>query len=160
MADIAPGTSIPVEILRQGQRLTLTAVVAKRPSQDDLAKTFAQPEAKGDPFDNASKNGAGPVNDALGLQVLDMSPDIAQQLRVPATTRGAVIAGVDSASDAANNGLQRGDVVVSVNFKPIGDAAAFDAAIRAAKSGGRPSVTLEILRPNQPGTVYVALRLR
>jgi serine protease Do len=158
VADIAPGTAIPIDIVRQGKPVKLTAVVAKRPSQQEMAQSIGPGQPQGDPLQNAK--GQGLAGAALGLQVLDMTPDIAMQLRVPGSTRGAVIADVDSASDAANRGLQRGDIVVSANFAPIGGTAGLDGAISAAKTAGRPSVTLEIQRPGQPGTIYVALRLR
>ena len=158
VSDLAPGTRIPVELLRQGQRQTVTAVVAKRPTPAEMAKAFGTPVTPGNPLDNPG--GEGPAKAALGLNVLGMNPDLAAQLRVPSGTRGVVVASVDSASDAANRGLQRGDIVVSVNFKPIASVADLDAAIKAAKTAGRPSLTLEMLRPNQPGTVYIALRLQ
>lgn len=158
VADIAPGTTIPLEVVRQGKPVTLQVTVARRPNQEEMAQLgTGQPDAA-NPLENA--RGQGLAGAALGLQVLDMTPDIAAQLRVPASTRGAVIADVDSASDATNRGLQRGDIVVSANFSPISGTAGLDSAIKAAKAGGRPSITLEIRRPGQPGTNFVALRLR
>ena len=158
VADIAPGTNIPLEVVRQGQPLTIQVTVARRPSQQEMAQLGAgQPDGTS-PLENA--RGQGLAGAALGLQVLDMTPDIALQLRVPGSTRGAVIADVDSASDAANRGLKRGDIVVSANFSPIVGTAELDNAIKAAKAAGRPSVTLEIRRPGEPGTQFLALRLR
>lgn len=159
VADIAPGTDIPIDLLRQGKPLTVHVVVARRPSQDELARGFgAEQQRPANPLDGSRAQGL--AGDALGLQVLDMNPDIAQQLQLPSTTRGAVIAGVDGASDAANRGLQRGDVIVSANFNPVAGTAGLDTAIKAARAAGRPSVTLEVLRPGEQGTIYVALRLR
>ncbi|MCC6926528.1 Do family serine endopeptidase [Novosphingobium sp.] len=160
VANIAPGTRIPIDLLRQGKPLTVTATVARRPGQDELAKTLAPPEQRESPFNNANGKGEGPTSDTLGLRVLDMDADIAQQLRVPGSTRGAVIARVDSDSDAANQGLQRGDIVVGVNFQPITSVSALDAAIKAAKAAGRPSVTIEVMRPGLQGTIYIGVRLK
>ena len=126
-----------------------------------LPKTVKRADCETEnPFAAPEKQGDGSAGDALGLQVLDMTPALAQRLQVPASTKGVVIASVDSASDAANRGLQQGDIVVSVNFVPLGGVAQFDAAIKAAKAAGRPSLTLEMQRPGQPGTVFIALRLR
>lgn len=158
VADIAPGTQIPLDVVRQGKPTTIQVTVARRPSQQEMAQLGGGQPDGGNPLENA--RGQGLAGAALGLQVLDMTPDIALQLRVPGSTRGAVIADVDSASDAANRGLQRGDIVVAANFAPIAGTAGLDNAIKAAKAAGRPSVTLEIQRPGQPGTNFVALRLR
>jgi serine protease Do len=159
VADLAPGTRIPIDVLRQGKPMTLTATVAKRPSQDEMQKQFGQPQTPANPFANPQKQGDG-SSDSLGLQVLEMTPALAQRLQVPASTKGVVIADVDSASDAANQGLQQGDIVISVNFNPLSGLAQFEAAIKAAKASGRPSMTLEVQRPGQQGTVFIALRLR
>ena len=159
VADIAPGTTIPLDVIRQGKPMTIQVSVARRPSPQEMAQLGAgQPAEGANPLENA--RGQGLAGDVLGLQVLDMTPDIAVQLRVPGSTQGAVIADVDSASDAANRGLKRGDIVVSANFSPIAGTAGLDSAIKTAKTAGRPSITLEIRRPGQPGTNFVALRLR
>ena len=160
VADLSPGTRIPIDLLRQGRPLTITAGVAKRPSQDEMAKNFGPPQAPTNPFAAPEKQGEGLASDALGLQVLGMTAALAQQLQVPGDTKGVVVATVDSASDAANQGLKQGDILIAANFTPIGGVAQFEAAIKAAKAAGRPSITLEVQRPGQPGTVFIALRLR
>jgi len=159
VSDIAPGTRIPLEVLRGGKTITLYATVAKRPSQQELAKSLA-PEEKPDPFANPAQQGDGLAETALGLKVLTMEPGIAQQLGVPNALRGVVIAGVSSASDAANRGLQRGDIVVSANLREVASVSDFEREIRAAKTAGRPTVTLQVMRPGQPGLTYVAVRLQ
>ena len=159
VADLAPGTRIPIDVLRQGKPMTLTATVAKRPTQEEMTKQFGQPQVPTNPFASPEKQGDG-SSDSLGLKVLEMTPALAQRLQVPAGTKGVVIAEVDTASDAANQGLQQGDVVISANFAPLSGLVQFEAAIKAAKAAGRPSLTLEIVRPGQPGTVFIALRLR
>ena len=159
VADLTPGTRIPIELLRQGRMQTVTAVVAKRPNQQEMAKNFGAPQAPANPFAAPEKQGEGLAGDALGLQVLGMTPSLAERLKVPGDTKGVVVAAVDGASDAANRGLQQGDIVIGVNFAPINGVAQFEAAIKAAKAAGRPSMTLEVLRPGQPGTVFIALRL-
>jgi serine protease Do len=160
VADLTPGTRIPIDLLRQGHALTLTATVAKRPSQQEMANNFGAPQTPANPFAAPEKQGEGLAGEALGLQILGMTPALAQRLQVPGETKGVVVASVDSASDAANRGLQQGDIVIAVNFAPVSGVAQFEAAIKAAKAAGRPSMTLEVLRPGQPGTVFIALRLR
>lgn len=160
VANIAPGTRIPIDLLRQGKPLTVTATVAKRPGQEELAKSLGSTDPEDSPFNKPSEKGQGLVYDTLGLLVFDMDASIAQQLRVPGSTRGAAVARVDGASDASSQGLQRGDIVVGANFQPITSVAGLEAAVKAAKASGRPSITLEIMRPGTQGTVYFGVRLR
>ena len=158
VSDTAPGTRIPIEVLRSGKTMTLYAVVAKRPNAQELAKSL-DPQPQGNPFEGPQAQGEGLAESALGLRVLTMNPDYAAQLGVPAATRGVVIAGIDPASDAANRPLQRRDIIVSANMVPIAGVQDLDRAVREAKSAGRPTITLQILRPGQAGLVYIALRI-
>ena len=103
--------------------------------------------------------GEGLAEAALGLKVLTMNPDYASQLGVPGSTKGVVIAGVNPASDAANRGLQRRDIVVSANMVPVNSTEELDRVVREAKSAGRPTVTLQVMRPGQQGLFYIALRI-
>lgn len=158
VSDTAPGTRIPIEIMRQGKSQTLHAVVAKRPGQQELAKAFDPAGPQSDPFDSPKQAGSL-ASSALGIEVLPMKPEYAVRLGVPRTTTGIVVIDVDSASDAGNR-LQRGDIVQSVNFTRVEDVPGFEAALRAAKTAGRPSVTLQIVRQGLPAPAYVAVRMQ
>lgn len=159
VSDIAPGTRIPLEVLRGGKSMTLYAVVAKRPSQQELARSLT-PEARPDPFDTSQEQGESLSENALGLKVLTMQPDYASRLGVPSTTRGVVIVRVDSASDAANRGFERGDIIISANMRPIESVSDLEAVIRSAKAAGRPSVTLQLIKRGDTATQYRAARIR
>ena len=126
--------------------------------EQELAKSL-DPQPQANPFEGPQGQGEGLAESALGLKVLTMNPDYAAQLGVPAATRGVVIAGIDPASDAANRPLQRRDIIVSANMVPIAGVQDLDRAVREAKSAGRPTITLQILRPGQAGLVYIALRI-
>ena len=158
VSDTAPGARIPIEVLRGGKTVTVYAVVAKRPNQQELAKSL-DPQPQGNPFDGPQSQGEGLAESALGLRVLTMNPDYASQLGVPAATKGVVIAGVNPASDAANRSLQRRDIIVSANMVPVSTTQELDRAVRDAKSAGRPTITLQVMRPGQPGLFYIALRI-
>jgi serine protease Do len=57
VANTAPGTTIPVEVLRGGQTVKLNVVVGKRPSEEELAQqTFDRRQKTNDsPFQQAPK---------------------------------------------------------------------------------------------------------
>jgi S1-C subfamily serine protease len=55
----------------------------------------------------------------LGAKVANLSPALADELRLDATSAGVVIVDVAAGSPAQNIGFQRGDVVVSVNNEAI-----------------------------------------
>jgi serine protease Do len=78
---------------------------------------------------------------------------------VPTTTKGLVIGGVDPSSDAAAKGLQRGDVIISVNGRPATTAADVRAAVTEATNAKRASVLLLVQRGNNPAR-YVGLKIK
>src|SRR3546814_4573728 len=95
--------------------MTGTAVVGERPSEQKLAESLGGDfSEEGAPADNEQAAQAG-----LGISLQTLTPQIASQLRVPAPTKGVVIAAVTPSSDAAPKGLQRGDIILSVNHQPV-----------------------------------------
>jgi serine protease Do len=162
VANIDPGTRVPIELIRDGRRMTVTATVGRRPSEEELAKqTFnASPQDDQNPFDNPpTRQGEGVTEKALGLSVLPLTPTIARQLGVAETTQGLVINAVDSSSDAATKGLQRRDIILSANYQEVTTVAALEAAVKEAKAAKRSALLLRVQRPGQPAA-YVPVRLR
>ncbi|MEI6640467.1 MAG: Do family serine endopeptidase [Novosphingobium sp.] len=163
VANTAPGKRIPIELIRNGQRLTVQAVVGKRPSEEELAQqTFDPDTQQGDGFGGQGKPSkpAGPVvQQALGIAVIPLTPQIARQLGASEDTKGVVITAVDDSADAATKGLQRGDIVLSAAYKPVMTAADLEAVVRQAKAENREAVLLRIQRRGQPA-VYLPIRLR
>jgi serine protease Do len=146
--------------------MTVQAVVGKRPSEEELAQQTFDPEAQ-----QADPNGfgaqgkpkqpsAGPVvQQALGIAAIPLTAQIARQLGATEDTKGVVITAVDDSADAAAKGLQRGDIVLSANYKPVLTAADLEAVVRQAKAENREAVLLRIQRRGQPA-VYMPIRLR
>jgi serine protease Do len=161
VANIAPGSRIPIEVIREGRRLTINAVVGKRPSEEELAgRSFSEEPDEGSAFDRAptAPGQQGVIERSLGLAVTDLTPTIARQLGFREDTSGVVITAVDSSSDAGAKGLRRGDVILSANNRPVSSQRDLEAALRAAP-GGREAVLLRVQRRGQPAT-FVPVRLR
>ena len=160
VANVAPGTRIPVELYRQGQRRTVTVTVGKRPSDEELAQSqlFNNDNSGDNTAPNAGGSGEG-LAQALGLQVAPMTPRFAQQLGVSADMQGLVILGVDPNADAGTKGLQPGDIVVSANYRTVNAVKDLEAIVAEAKAANRESVLLQIRRRGRPLT-YLPVRLR
>jgi len=162
VANTAPGTRIPLEVIREGKRMTINAVVGRRPSEEELAQqTFdTNPQAEENGFNKPPKQqGQGVIERALGLSVLPMTPQIARQLGMPETTTGLVLNAVDASSDAGQKGLQRGDVILTANYRAVSAVAQLEAAVNEAKGSNRPAMLLRVQRRGQPAA-YVPVRLR
>ena len=146
VANVALGTRIPVELIRDGKRQTVNVTVAARPPEEQLAQfdPSDQDGGQGDDGDDATTAPSA----ALGVSVTPLTPPIARSIGVDPSIGGLVIAGVNPSSDAAGKGLQRGDVIVSANQQPVRTAAELGKIVAAAKAAGRKQVVLYIQRKN------------
>ena len=158
VANIAPGTTIPVELVRDGETRRVTLTVGKRPSEEELRQQQQfnpdiEDEDPMEPGENAV------IEERLGLQVLPLTAQIARQLGAGADTEGLVVARVDPNSDAARKRLQRGDIILTANYRQVRSLDDLESIIRTAESEDREAVLLRVQRRGQPAA-YVAVRLR
>jgi serine protease Do len=90
----------------------------------------------------------------LGVQVQTMTPEIADALGLQ-HTQGALVAEAQADAPAAKAGITAGDVIASVNAKPIKTASELSRAVSASAPGS--SVTLGVLRQGEEKSIPVAL---
>ncbi len=158
VANIAPGETIPVEVLRDGRSVTINTTLGKRPSEAELAQ-------QGQTFDPEAEEQMDPnsiddvIGEKLGLQVRELTPSIARSLGVGADTEGLVVAVVDPNSDAGRKGLRRGDIILSANYQAVNTIAGLREQITAAENDNREAVLLRIQRRGAPPR-FVPVRLR
>ena len=157
VANLPIGSNVPIELIRDNKRMTVTAVVGERPPEEQLAQADGD-----DNLDDALPDqGSGKQNSAtttLGLAMQPLTPAIARQLSIPAEVKGLVVSSVDQSGPAAQIGIQRGDVIISINQKPTLTVADAAAVVSEAKRAGRNSVLLLIQRGSRPAT-YVGVKL-
>jgi serine protease Do len=158
VANLQPGTKVPVEVLREGQRVNVTVTLGKRPSEAELLQQSPN-------FDPDSEEPMAPgtsdetIEQKLGMQVMTMTPGIARSLGVPTDTQGVVIAAVDPNGDAARKGLRRGDIILSANYQSVNSVETLLAQVQAATAEKRDAILLRIQRRTQP-PAFIAVRLR
>ena len=158
VANIEPGRRINLEIVRDGQRRTLPVTVGRRPSEEALAAQIFNPDEQ-DPLQPTPSTGEGVVEQALGLQVIPVTPQIAGQLGMQGVSQGVVVTAVDPNADAARKGLARGTVILSANGRALASVAELEAAVSAAKAEGREAMLFRVRVRGQP-EVSVPIRLR
>ncbi len=151
------GAKVPIVLLRNGQRMTVTAIVGERPSEEEL-NNFAQTDGDDD-FSQQQQNPGKATEQSLGISAIPLTPSITRQLGVAPETRGIVITGVDGSTDAGTKGLRRGDVILSANNRPVTSQAELDAQVKAVSAQGRNAILLQILRRGQ-SPIFLPVRLR
>jgi serine protease Do len=115
-----PGSSIKLEILRDGKSASVPVTLEEMGSRDKDGKEVAS-------------NGHGKAR--WGLGVTDITPEMRDQVQASGDVHGAVIEQVQPGSAADNAGLQRGDVIVEVNRHPVQNAADVQKALSAIPQG-------------------------
>jgi serine protease Do len=132
VSEMAPGTSINLEYLRDGKSSTVTLKLADR-SSSSLAQN--------------DRNGAEGKNEGVlnGVTVGDITPEIREQLGIPpgSNIRGAVITDVDPDSASAKQGLSKGDIVMDLNRRPVHNA---DEAVKLSDEIKGPKVLVRVWR--------------
>ena len=154
IANTAVGSTIPVEIIRDGRRQTVMVTVGERPSEEELNRQLGndQDEMMGE--DEPEGNGS---EAQLGMILQPLNDRIRSQLGVDADVQGVVVVGVDPNSSAAEKGLQRRDIIVSVNRRRVTTVEDVAAAIAAAREAGRSSVLMLVSRNGTEAFVGVEL---
>jgi serine protease Do len=96
----APGQKVRLTILRDGKTVHVTATLVERKIEQAESGT--------------GEDESGPSG-KIGVSIMDITPQIRQHLRLPASISGVVVTGVKSISPAADQGIAPGDVITEVN---------------------------------------------
>jgi serine protease Do len=139
VADVKPGQSSDLTLMRDGAAKTLTVKIGTMEDEQQTADASATSKREG----------------GIGLALAPLSDELRDQLDIPAGQRGALVAGVAPGSAAEQAGLRQGDLVVGVGAKPVTSPSEAATAIRSATRDGK-SVALRIMREGQARFVPVS----
>ncbi len=154
------GSRVPFELIRGGERRTVTVTIGERPTEEELARLSGVEDETPvtEPAESQQSSGQRSARESLGVTVQTLTPEIARSLRLNDTAvRGVVVASVNASSDAATK-LQPGDIILSINQRATRTPEEAAAAIEAARSAGRNSVLLLVRRGNTP-PAYIGVAL-
>jgi serine protease Do len=130
---------------RQGKAMQLKVTIAER--HDD--KIAAEMHSSGTNLGASSAN-------AMGLSLSSLTPEARRAYNLNDDVSGVVITKVDPNSDAADKGLQPGDVVVKIGSHTVHSPADVQSGVADAQKIGRKSVLMLVAR-QAGGTVFVAV---
>jgi serine protease Do len=138
---MAPNSTVNLKVWRNGQMQNLSVTLGEYPSKEERAS-----------LDHHDGN-AAPDKSLDGVSVENITPETAQDLKLPASTPGVVVSEVNPASRAADAGLKPGDVIQQVNHQAVANTRDFSQAL--SKSGKDDSVLLLVNRDGN--TIFLAV---
>src|SRR5271165_2526243 len=142
---LKPGSVAKLGYVRNGKQSTADVVVA------DRQKLFATRLGEEDEGSEQAK----PQESKLGINVRDITPDMADRMKLP-NTKGVMVQEVKPDGFGDNVGISRGDVILEINKQPVNSEADFG-KLQSQLKGGQDVVLLvrpRGLGPNA-GTVFM-----
>jgi serine protease Do len=142
VAQVSPGKSVEVLLIRDGKELRLKVRLEERPGGSE-----SESPQQGQRREQMSQK--------LGIGIQTLTPDLAEQLGLK-NEKGAIITDVVPGSPADEAGLERGDLIQEVNRKTIQSAEDFENQVRRLKSG---DVAALLIRRGA-NTFFVAIQMQ
>ncbi len=134
IAAMDPGAEAELEVLREGERTTLTVALGERPDGDTLARRSSEPAAG---------------SEAFGLRLAAVPESLAQAEDL---SGGALVREVEPGSPAAKAGVRPGDVILSIGSHELASPEQGMRHLREAGNGARL-----LVRGHDGGTRWVFL---
>jgi serine protease Do len=131
VAAAPPGSKMELTIRRGGEQQKLSATIAEMPESTASA---GEGEVQPGPADAR----------ALGMELVPLGPELHKELHVPKDVSGAVVGRIASDSPARALGIQPGDVIMSIDQKPV--TTPEEAAAELKEAAARGNVLLLLNR--------------
>ncbi|MBL8544394.1 MAG: Do family serine endopeptidase [Hyphomonadaceae bacterium] len=145
------GATAPVEIMRNGRRMSLNVTIQRLQETDDgtrVARDDGTPEPRSD---------GGPRGGRIfGIALSELDASLREEFQIDASVQGLVVLGVDVGSEN-ENALRPGDVIEAIGFTPA-DSMTTVRAIAGRAAIGEHAI---VLRINRDGAItYRRVRAR
>ncbi len=137
------GSGSNVDIIRDGKPLRVNVVVGDLPGGDPArlaANGSAEKPAGPRPVQSTA------TRQSLGITLTPLTADARKQLELPADVTGVIIASISQNSDAAEKGLQPGDLIIAIGGQSVSTPEQAGAVVDMARKAGKEIVTLTVRR--------------
>ncbi|MBK8038705.1 MAG: Do family serine endopeptidase [Verrucomicrobiaceae bacterium] len=139
VSSLKPGSSVPMEILRNGQKMTVNATLEALP-EEALAEVGP---GRSIPRGGTGKGAANAVVELVsGVDVQNLSQALRDRYDIPKEIQGVIVTKVNPDSRAAAMGLEEGDVITHINRQVVPSAT----EARTLAKASEQSVLLRLYR--------------
>lgn len=120
VAQLGVGTKADLTVVRDKKEKRLTVVIGEQPKEIASMGTEERP---------------GTSTALSGIEVHDLTPDLARRFGLPRDEQGVVVTGVEPNSQAEIAGIRRGDLIMEINRSPVRDTQDYDRIVSVLKKG-------------------------
>ena len=140
VAETPIGKKVQVVFLRNGKQQTVPVVLGELNEKEE-----AQASNEG----NGKTEQGKPAKEVLGMNLSPITPELRSTYNITADVKGLVVTGVVRNSEAAQRGMQSGDVISQLNNEALKSVDQFSSIVSQARKDGRKSVLVLL---NRAGT--------
>lgn len=155
VASITPGKKVPVELMRNGKKMTLQVTLASREESEKSIIASSSDSRK----EENDKDEEFDVTEKVGFSVGNITGDIREQLNMQPEVKGVVVLSINQASWAARKGLQKYDIIKKIkvqnnDFVTVNNVNDFKKVLKQTKKDD--SLLLHVQRGS--GSFFVAFK--
>ncbi len=119
VSEKAPGSKLQLDVMRNGHPEKIDLTVGEYHKDQEVAASATDESGHA----------------RLGIAISDLTPEVRQQLNLPAQVSGVAVAQVQPASPAEDAGITSGDVILEIDRKPVTSAEQFRNDVKALPAG-------------------------
>ena len=153
VADTPVGKQVDVVVIRKGKQATLKVTVGRLKDDEKVAEAETKKET--------TPEHKSVVQKTLGLELSSLTDDARRKFKIRDNVKGVLVTGVDpsAASDVPDRHFEAGDVIVEVQYQPVGTPADLQKRVDELKSQGK-KVAVLLVSNGDGETRFVALSLQ
>jgi serine protease Do len=145
VANAPVGETVTLDVLRDGEIISLEVTLGRR--EEAEAAAFPAPADEDEPG----------IVEKLGLTLSEPTEELRARFGIEDHLEGLIVTEVDPASDAAEKGLQPGDLITEAGQESIVTTDDFARVVEEARDAGRQSLLLLMRRAGEPRFVALSL---
>ena len=119
------GETVPLKVLRDKRKRTISVRIAKRPSFDERGLVLEKEEPSSDQEIKMEGKWRGMIVEAI-------TPALKSRFNLE-DTEGVIVRAVEPGTPAADAGMRQGDIITAVNNRPVTDVNDFNAVTRRSQ---------------------------
>ena len=147
------GKSVEVIVIRKGSEEKRLTVKLGRRTQETLASL--SPDEEPSIVEEAEQE-----EKLAGLQVEDLTPELAERYGYPSGEKGVIVTQVERGSNAEKEGIKPGYLIQELEWMPVDDLESYSRIAEQLKAQNKRRVLLYVRLPDNLGGDYITLGTR